>query len=268
VTIAASLPKDFPVDGFSHKTFEALLQTYVNSAGQVDYDAWHASQQSLDQLNSYLAAVATYSPDSAPDRFENRADKLAYWMYGYNAYVISGVLSNWPIDSVTDVKAPIEAVKGLGFFYRNRYIFGGKTFSLLRVENENIRARFKDPRIHFVLNCASESCPVLRPELPTGNDLEPLLADAALQFVSDPRNVFVDHDKKVIRLSAIFKMYREDFVNHVRAGGRPVNDGVLTYILGVAPDRLRNEIEKSYEYEIEFSDFDWTVNNIDRPEQI
>ncbi|MDH3748415.1 MAG: DUF547 domain-containing protein [Gammaproteobacteria bacterium] len=267
ITISAGLPDEFPADGFSHRTFEALLQEYVNSSGDVDYDIWHASQQSLDQLNSYLAAVAAYSPDSTPDRFDTRTDELAYWMYGYNAYVISGVLSNWPINSVTDVKAPIEAVKGLGFFYRNRYIFGGKAYSLLHVENEKIRARFKDPRIHFVLNCASESCPVLRPELPTGNELELLLADATQKFVSEPRNVFIDHDKKVIRLSAIFKMYREDFINHVRASGRPVSNGVLTYILDVAPDRLRSEIEKARDYEIEFSDFDWSLNNSDALEK-
>jgi hypothetical protein len=37
-------------------------------------------------------------------------------MYGYNAYVIKSVLDHWPLKSVTDVKAPVEAVKELGFF--------------------------------------------------------------------------------------------------------------------------------------------------------
>lgn len=260
MTITAELPDEFPNDGFSHRNFELLLQTYIDSSGKLDYDAWHGSPRAVEQLDRYLAAVAAYSPDSAPERFDTRSDELAYWLYAYNAYVIRGVLANWPIDSVTDVKAPIEAVKGLGFFYRNRYIFGGKAYSLLKVENDNIRKRYKDPRIHFVLNCASESCPVLRPELPTGNELELLLADATRQFVSEPRNVFVDHENKVVRLSAIFKMYREDFVNHVRASGRPVNDGVLAYVLSVAPERVRREIENTSDYEIEFSDFDWSLN--------
>lgn len=152
VTISATPPEEFPADGFSHRTFEGLLQEYVDSAGDVDYHAWHASQQSVDRLNSYLAAVATYSPDSTPHRFDTRSDELAYWMYGYNAYVISGVLSNWPIDSVTDVRAPIEVVKGLGFFHRNRYIFGGSAYSLLTIENKK---NAHVTRIRVFISCST-----------------------------------------------------------------------------------------------------------------
>lgn len=258
--VTASLPANFPEMGFSHRTFEALLQKYVDSEGGVDYDAWHRSEQSIRQLDSYLAAVAHYSPESTPERFATRSDAMAYWMYGYNAYVVKAVLSNWPIASVTDVKAPIEAVKGLGFFYRNRYLFGNEALSLLTVENKKIRERYKDPRIHFVLNCASESCPILRPELPTGEDLELLLVSATREFVSEARNVRVDHKNRRIHLSAIFKMYEEDFINHVRADGKPGSNGILTYIMGVAAEQLREEIASAEKYEIVFSDFDWRLN--------
>jgi len=103
----------------------------------------------------------------SPERFATPNDELAYWMYTYNAWVIKGVLLNWPLTSVTDVKAPLEVVKGTGFFYQLRFPFGGKFMSLLTVENEKIRKRFNDPRIHFVLNCASESCPANSSVLPT-----------------------------------------------------------------------------------------------------
>ena len=42
-TITAPIPRDFPDEGFSHQVFERLLQTYVDAAGDVDYDAWHAN---------------------------------------------------------------------------------------------------------------------------------------------------------------------------------------------------------------------------------
>ena len=172
VIIDAPIAAGFPEQGFSHDAFEVLLRDYVTPAGQVDYDRWHASADSLSQLDGYLAAVSEYSPDNTPDRFPERNDALAYWLYGYNAYVIKAVLDRWPLSSVTDIKAPIEAIKGMGFFYQLRFSFGGKYLSLLVVENDRIRARYKDARIHFVLNCASESCPVARPELPTGDALE------------------------------------------------------------------------------------------------
>jgi len=51
------------------------------------------------QLESYLAAVSQFSPKATPERFSSRNDELAYWMYGYNAYVIRSVLDHWPLDS-------------------------------------------------------------------------------------------------------------------------------------------------------------------------
>jgi hypothetical protein len=181
-------------------------------------------------------------------------------MYGYNAYVIKSVLSNWPLDSVTDVKAPIEVVKGMGFFYRLRYLFGGRAYSLLTVENDKIRKEYKDPRIHFVLNCGSESCPVIRPELPTGDALESLLAQSAREFVNDPANIQVDHKEQIIYLAAIFKWYEDDFINWLRASGRPVDKGLLDYVTPIAAGSLADDLEKAVSYAIEFRDFDWTVN--------
>lgn len=151
VVIDTALPADFPLAGFSHKSFEGLLQTHVLSEGDVDYQRWHALAGSVAQLDSYLAAVSQFSPDNDPERFPSRNDELAYWLYGYNAYVIKSVLDHWPIKSVTDVKAPVEAVKGLGFFYQLRFSFGGEYLSLLTVENKKIRQQYKDARIHFVL---------------------------------------------------------------------------------------------------------------------
>jgi hypothetical protein len=260
-TIEADPPEDFPRDGFSHLVFERLLKQFVDSAGDVDYDAWHASTGASHELDSYLAAVVLYSPENAPDRFATRNDALAYWLYAYNAYVIRSVLDRWPLDSVTDVKAPVEIVKGFGFFYRQRFLFGGAALSLYAVENEKIRARYKDARIHFVLNCGSESCPVLRPELPTGDALETLLQSAAVEFVGDDKNVYVDHENKKVMLSEIFKWFEKDFISELRKRGLPVEGGLLSYIALVADENRRTELAKTADYEVTFAEYDWSVNN-------
>jgi hypothetical protein len=231
VLVDAEDPADFPTDGFSHQAFEGLLSQYVDSDGNVSYDDWHKSAESVAQLDSYLAAVSRYSPDNSPERFATQDDELAYWIYGYNAYVIKSVLHNWPISSVTDVKAPLEVVTGLGFFYRLRFQFGGRSFSLLGVENNKIRKRYQDARIHFVLNCASDSCPVMRRELPTGQALQDLLEFATTEFVGDPKNV-----------------------------SRPAERGLIDYIASVAPGSLRADLNSTQDYEIVFSDYDWSLN--------
>ena len=260
VPVNAAVANDFPPDTFSHAEFERLLVAYVDADGYVDYERWYNDAMSVADLESYLAAVAAYSPESTPERFASRNDELAYWLYAYNAYVIRSVLSHWPLDSVTDVKAPIEAVKGMGFFYQLRYLFGGRAYSLLTVENGKIRKQYKDPRIHFVLNCGSESCPVIRPELPDGDALEILLEESAIDFVNNPDNVAVDHDDQVVYLSAIFKWYEDDYVNWLHANGRPAVNGLIDYVRPMATGGLAMDLEKADAYAIEFRDFDWTVN--------
>lgn len=261
VIIDAPVVAGFPEQGFSHDALEELLREYVTPAGQVDYDRWHASADSVSQLDGYLSAVSKYSPDNTPDRFPERNDELAYWMYGYNAYVIKAVLDRWPMSSVTDIKAPIEAVKGMGFFYQLRFSFGGDYLSLLAVENDKIRARYKDPRIHFVLNCASESCPVARPELPTGDALEELMTRAAGDFVNDPSNVSVDHESRIVFLSSIFKWYKKDFINDLRAKGLPAGRGLVDYVATLATGTLQSDLARAQDYTIEYRDYDWGLND-------
>ncbi len=259
-TIDAAIPQNFPGDDFSHEVFEQLLQTYVDDAGHVDYESWHNSSDSMRELNSYLAAVARYSPENSPDRFKSQNDSLAYWLYAYNASVIKSILDRWPLKSVTDMKAPIEFVKGFGFFYRQRFVFGEKAYSLYAIENDKIRDIYTDARIHFVLNCGSESCPVLRPELPTGDDLEPFLQQAAIDFVGEDRNVRIDHANRQIMLSDIFKWFEKDFMNDLRHRGYSSERGLIDYIASIAPEPLRIEIERSAEYKIVFHKYDWSIN--------
>ncbi|MCO4812371.1 MAG: DUF547 domain-containing protein [Gammaproteobacteria bacterium] len=263
LNVEAPVPSDFPIAGFSHDAFAGLLRTYVSQDGRVDYQRWHDAPESVATLDAYLAAINAFSPDTTPDRFGTRDDELAYWMYGYNAWVIKGVLINWPLDSVTDVKAPLEVIKGMGFFYQLRFPFGGKYMSLFTVENDKIRKGFQDPRIHFVLNCASESCPVARPELPTGSELQRLLDRAAMEFINNNQNVRVDHESRTVVLSTIFKWYKGDFVNHMVALGRPAERGLLDYLETVAVEPLLNDLRQATDYSIEFRDYDWRLNGMD-----
>lgn len=263
--VEAEPPQDFPDTGYSHDVFERLLRAYVDDEGDVNYAAWHADTGDRRSLESYLGAVSRYSPDATPERFPDRNDALAYWIYSYNAYVIWSILEQWPIQSVTDVKAPLEIVTGLGFFYRQRFLFGGEPYSLYAVENDRIRSGFRDPRIHFVLNCASESCPVLRPELPAGDALEPMLRQATLDFITDERNVRIDHDAQKILLSTIFRWFQSDFTNDLRKRGLPSERGPLDYVIDAAPASLKQSLQEAADYSIEYADYDWGLNARDKP---
>lgn len=261
ITVDADLPPDFPDAGFSHAAFENLLQSYVDADGNVTYDDWYASADDVAALDSYLTAVSRFSPENAPHRFVSSNDELAYWLYSYNAYVIKSILNRWPLDSVTDVKAPVEIVKGFGFFYSQRFIFGEQEYNLYDVENKKIRERFQDARIHFVLNCGSDSCPILRPELPTGDALEPFLSSAAADFVSDANNVRINHGERSVVLNEIFDWFEKDFINDLRQRGLPSGNGLIDYISNVAPPDMRDDLSRAQDYKISFADYDWSIND-------
>jgi hypothetical protein len=264
VTVADELPEAFPKRGFSHEAFEELLHRYVRD-GRVDYAAWHADATARQRLDRYLAAVARYSPDNAPERFSDERDGLAYWMYAYNAFVIKAVLDRWPLESVTDVKAPVELVRGLGFFYTLEFVAGGERTTLYRLEHDKVLAKAEDPRVHFVLNCGSGGCPRMRPELPTGDALEAHLQQATVDFVGDPQHVHVDHAAKKVELSKIFEWYERDFLDELRRRGRPTGQGVIAYVAMVAPEPLAQELAQAKGYRIEFRAYDWSLNRAAEP---
>lgn len=257
--IDAEVPADFPKKGFSHDVFEELLHKHVTD-GFVDYPAWRNSAADMAALESYLYAVGLYSPDNAPERFSTENDAKAYWIYVYNAFVIKAVLDRWPLDSVLDVKANVQFKEGQGFFWRLRFIAGGRKYPLLTIEKKKVFKQFGDPRPHFMLNCASISCPALRPDLPVGEALEPELDAATVEFVSETRNVAIDHAARTISLSQIFEWYEKDFTRELERRGVASDNGIVDYLIDVAPPELRAELERAVNYHVKYIEYDWGVN--------
>ncbi len=257
----SDLPADFPSETFDHSSFESLLKKYAGQDGGVDYESWHQRTEDRERLRRYLAAVARFSPENAPERFQSKEDRVAYWMYAYNAMVVDAILERWPLKSVLEVKAPIEVVKGLGFFYKLKFTAGERTMSLYEIEHDRVIALAEDPRVHFVLNCGSGGCPVMRPELPTGKDLEPFLRKSAADFVSQEENVSIDHQARTVTVSKIFDWYEEDFYNDLRRRGVSTKEGILAYLPLVAEGNKRKELMRAKDYRLVVRPYDWSVNS-------
>ena len=267
-TIGPDLPQDETVSYqekiFSHDQFDAVLARSVDNQGKVDYRLLKENHQDLD---AYLHQVAAVSPDSHPELFLTQDHKLAYWINAYNAYVIKAVLVHFPIKSVLDIEPPALLFflpDTAGFFLFQRFEFGGKTTNLYYLENKVIRKRFQDPRIHFAVNCASISCPHLPQKAFTGHRLDDQLQAETLKFLSQDRNVRIDHENETIWLSSIFNWYESDFKDP--SGQNQQNDGspLISYILNHSPPDKADELkEVADKYSIEFIPYDWLLNNRD-----
>ena len=159
---------------FTHELLDQVLQDHVDTNGLVDYAGLKASSANLD---AYLANLAKCSPDNCAEHFATPQDKLAYWINAYNAFVLKGVIAAYPVGSVAEIG-------GLdGFFRKARYTIGGQELTLDDIENQIIRPRYKDPRIHFVVNCGAISCPSLENKAFSGADLEAAWNDRTLTLI-------------------------------------------------------------------------------------
>ncbi|MGV8899289.1 MAG: DUF547 domain-containing protein [Burkholderiaceae bacterium] len=243
--------------GFDHSSWDILLKQHVTSvrggqATQVDYAGLKAERGSLKK---YLASTSGVARADF-DKWSTSA-QLAFLINTYNAWTVELVLTGYP---------GVASIKDLGSFvqspWKKRFIpLLGETRSLDDIEHVLIRGsgRYNDPRIHFAVNCASIGCPALRPEAYVADRLNTQLDDATQKFLSDrTRNRL---DGKTLKVSSIFKWYREDF----EKGWRDANS--LGRFLSLYRQPLGLDIETAKhlsagEIAIEFSDYDWQLNSI------
>ena len=232
---------------YTNSSFIELVGRYSMDGGErVDYEAWKNSPEDLQALQDHIDLIAAVSPKSDPDQFGSRAARRSYWINSYNALVLHAVLEYWPLDSVRDVEISFSSrlVPGKGFFYDRKVVVGGETTSLYQLEKE-VLASQKDPRLHFALNCASESCPVLRPWEWTDEQLD----QAARDFVNKDENVSVADGELLV--STIFKWYKRDFP-------RDLNGYLQQY---AEPDLLRQlRLAQEQGYPTRYREYDWSLN--------
>ena len=228
---AASAP------AFDHAPFDEILRAHVH-AGRVDYRSLKAEAE--DELQRYLRLLAAVDPE----QFAERDDQLAFWLNAYNAFVIAGVVERYPaIESVMDVP---------DFFKQKRWTAGGRRHSLDEIENEIIRPTFKDPRIHFILVCAAQSCPPLQAKAMKGETLQADLEQITRAVINDTAYVRPDAEAKALHLTRIMSWYKQDFVD---------KDGSLEAFLVrylEAPARRRVE---GGSLKIQFMKYDWALND-------
>ncbi len=218
-----------------NEDYNRLLEKYVTPHG-VKYAAWHGSAADLDALGKVVAAIAQQKPGGGKE------EKLAFYVNAYNANVLNGVLEKYPVKSVRDI-APL-----FGFFTQERITVSGEKMSLNHLEKDIIHG-FGDPRMHFVLNCASASCPPLLNKSFTAANLSAEMDKAAASFLNDDKyGVEITDPGKKAAVSKIFDWYGPDFA---------ASGGVVGFI-----DKYRKP-PLPVDVKISFQDYNWTLNAAD-----
>lgn len=215
----------------SHELWEKLLKKYVSDEGKVNYAEWKKEGSELDK---YLKILESAHPNESWSSNERKA----YWINAYNAFTVKLILNHYPVKSIKDIGGALSSPWDIRFI-----TIEGKSYHLNELEHQILRPIFKDPRIHFAINCASFSCPKLLNQAITADQIEEQLNRLAKSFLSDTKRNILKTD--TVQISEIFKWFQEDFVQQ---------GSLIDFLNQYA------EIKIASNATVQYLDYNWNLN--------
>ena len=230
-----------------YSAWQELLKKHYDPAKGMNYKALKANDgKTLDALRRQMAQVDVGSL--------SRPDQLAYWINLYNISVVDTVVDGYPVKSIRDLST--DPIVRLNVFKKATIDTRQGKVSLDTIENEKIRAGFKDPRIHFAINCAAASCPPIRPEAYVGSRVDAQLDDQTRRFLNGPNGVRLTRKGDTLRVytTKIMDWFGEDFDQW--GGGR------LAFLRKyLSPERQKALDGAGGKVELEYQDYSWDLND-------
>jgi len=220
-----------------HTLYGDLLLKYVKN-GVVDYAGFKREEARLNQYLKVLERTESGSLD--------RKEQFAFYVNAYNAWTIKLILSAYPgIDSIKDLSGLFKSA-----WEKEIAHIDGKVVTLDHIEHDILRPKFKDPRVHFAINCASKSCPPLISEPYTGAVLEQQLDAVVKAFLNDPKRNRLEGN--TLYASKIFKWFKDDF-----------NKDIIGFFLKYTEGSLRKNLTANRDkIKIKYLDYDWSLNGL------
>lgn len=244
----------------NHAALTSILAQHVrwNAAGTattVDYAALRRDRTALDTYARALTAVS-----AAEFSGWNTQQRRSFLINAYNAFTLQLILTRYP---------DLTSIRDLGNIVFNSpwkqrfFSLLGATRHLDEVEHELLRgaADFDEPRIHFAVNCASIGCPALRPEAYRADRLDTQLEDQTRRFLRDrSRNRLELNGKPVVRISPIFKWYRQDFeAGH--HGWRTLPQFLAAYADALGDSAAGRAALRETVFSVQYTDYSWKLND-------
>jgi hypothetical protein len=206
----------------------------------VDYAG--LKRDGLGDLKRYLRRLQAVDPAKL-----SRDEQFAFWTNLYNAKTVEIIIGHYPVNSIRDIRPTNALIPGP---WRAKVLkVTGASLSLDDIEHAIMRPIWRDPRIHYVVNCAAVSCPNLADRAYTASALEGMLENAAMAYINSPYGIRFNGSKAVV--SSLYDWYSSDF-----GGSAP---RILAHIRKYAGPALADKIAgvtqiAGYEY-------DWALND-------
>jgi hypothetical protein len=229
-----------------HRAWDAFLAGYlVAHADGVNRIAYgKVSDADRRRLNDYLSSLS-----AVPISEFSRDEQRAYWINLYNALTVDVVLDHYPVDSIRDISIS-PGWFSVGPWKKKLIAIEGEDVSLDDIEHRILRPIWKDPRVHYAVNCASLGCPKLRRKAFTAANSEMLLDQGARDFINSAHGTTFDSGGRLYA-SSIYDWFQDDF------GGN--ESGVVTHLRLYANPSLAAKLDGVTD--VYGFDYDWTLND-------
>lgn len=227
----------------NHQVWQEILTSYLISSKEDKsrrFDYASVTTKDKKKLNSYLQAMQMIDP-----RQLNRNEQFAYWINLYNALTISIVLKHYPLNSI----------KNIGDGYTGPWnielaVIANQPITLNKIEHGILRSLWQEPRVHYVINCASIGCPDLSATALTGSNIEQQLTTAAKRFINQEKAVSLNNNS--LTLSSIYDWFDEDFGDNQQA--------LIQHLITYAEPNLKEKL-LTFEGDINFT-YNWELNDV------
>ena len=209
-----------------HSLWTEVLQKHVSDKGEVNYKHLKSN---ISVFESYLKQLSANPPTNEC----SIEVKKAYWINAYNAFTVQLIIENYPVRSIKDLWRP----------WNQSFIeIDGEKITLNTIEHKILRP-MGDPRIHFAIVCASQSCPKLLKHAYEPNTLDDQLNNSTADFINDPLKNNIN--KSAVKISKIFKWFKSDF---------PKKEAFIDFLNSYSKIRI---LEQS---DIDYLNYNWKLN--------
>lgn len=227
-----------------HAAWSQFIRQYrrmgADGIARLDYGAVTPEDRAV--LDAYVDGLAALAVASL-----NRDEQLAYWVNLYNALTVRLVLDHYPLKSIRDIGA-LPSWLGGGPWKQELVTVDGVQLTLDDIEHRILRPIWRDPRIHYVVNCASLGCPDLPAQALTALNAETVLDQGARTYVNHPRGATVQDGR--LTVSSIYVWFKADF--------GASDDGVIAHLKRYADPPLRSQLDTVDT--ISDDTYDWSLN--------
>ena len=221
-----------------HRWWTGFIDSYLEP-GDDGINRFHygrVSPADKAALKQYIARLADLPIDSY-----NRDEQFAYWVNLYNALTTDVLLDHYPVASITKISIS-PGWFSVGPWGKKLVTVAGEAISLDDIEHRILRPIWRDPRIHYAVNCTALSCPNLMPEAFTGANANSLLDRAAREYINRPG--IIEVRGRGLMVSSLYDWYKDDFggdnariIEHLRAYAGPVAAAALDSATRIVDDR-------------------------------